>query len=851
MQPPLAQPWRFLYSLAVFVSMISSYDKVSIYAQAAVSVPPSKYQSNISIASFLPYSVGDFYPTIMMEDYIMEMAINQINRDPTILPNTYVNLVRYNMWDPELSADWPIYTSAGSAMITAMDIAKSGVVAVVGEYFSRTAVFTAEVFSQFNNGFRKCFYCQSLRKAITILERQKSGSIGKLAETMFMEAGITILTKVVLTNSMFQNQDYEQAYKDLRDADASPNEVADLSVGFLGFNVPQTYVYTDSPLVHFYETLDNFNNENPLYASADALNYQANYVLNTYDCTNTILYGLHRFLNTTGYSAEILANGSAAHLLLPSLFADTGYPGLASNPVRLDSNGDLKVEKPVIFGTFNYSYVATPIQMVVDDSNAFLRLDASGTVFTETEYQPTFYGGSHIPPPDGPVLKELVIEWRSAYGIILAILSILGMLLCIIFLVLLLFLRTSRVIRFMSPLFTGIYTLGIFIANLSLLFFIGTVTSSSCALRMWIPYLAAPLTFGCSVIKNARVYAIFKLSSRGRIKKGVMRFFKDDFVLFVMGILVIIALILLSLWHSSFNHQDYLVTSDRSTRLHFCSEIPSDTSTATFKIASAMIAYISFLLASTGFLSYLTGSILDEGSFLSFSAMLGAVGFAVTLTTTLSAIPSETSIFIRNIVTWAVANLSLLLLYVPKLIETFADLNESTSGQFIGSLPTASLLGGTISTMVHEPVAVQASAHSPDQVEKGREVSHINLRGAYYKRQLKSLGRWTEWYNGGITVFRNGEKRWIVYDSKKESLSLQLDEDFRMHSIEGKFVYLKLTDFNGRKVRLWMEFNDSNFMNQFMDRLSKFKAGQNVTSLSLEQSSRASETSQGGRVAGS
>ncbi|KAJ3312964.1 hypothetical protein HDU76_002752 [Blyttiomyces sp. JEL0837] len=130
----------------------------------------SKYQTNISIASFLPYSVGDLYPTVVMEDFLMQMAVNEINEDPAILPNTYVNFVRYNNWDPDLSADWPIYTSAGAAMVAAIDTAESGV--------------------------------------------------SKLAETMFTRAGITIITKVALTDNMFENHDYTQQYKNLRDVDA-------------------------------------------------------------------------------------------------------------------------------------------------------------------------------------------------------------------------------------------------------------------------------------------------------------------------------------------------------------------------------------------------------------------------------------------------------------------------------------------------------------------------------------------------------------------------------------------------------------------------------------------------------
>ncbi|KAJ3322010.1 hypothetical protein HDU76_013974 [Blyttiomyces sp. JEL0837] len=261
---------------------------------------------------------------------------------------------------------------------------------------------------------------------------------------------------------------------------------------------------------------------------------------------------------------------------------------------------------------------------------------------------------------------------------------------------------------------------------MSLLFYMGPVNSTSCSLRVWIPFLAAPLTFGCSIIKNARVYTIFYMSRYGKMKKSFARYMKDDILLMALAAIFSITM-------TSFEHEGYRVSSDRSQSFHVCLPTPLyNNEPSVNPIVAVMIAWIALLIATTSLLSFLTQSIFDtisEASFLSISGMLGAIGFAVSLAMVFGIDSSATNVFIRNIVIWFVANMSLMTLYTPKLVEAFAELHEQhDSLANMGALPNASLLSGVKSVIQAEAVMVRsAPGLTNPESEVDTLVTHVNL----------------------------------------------------------------------------------------------------------------------------
>ncbi|KAJ3416753.1 Metabotropic GABA-B receptor subtype 2, isoform C [Chytridiales sp. JEL 0842] len=97
--------------------------------------PDTATKTNITLALFFPYAIDDLdpadpdYPSltrgIMAMDAAARLAIEEINRDSSILPGIQVNFQRYNSWDPEFSYDYDVIDSGGYAAIAALEAAEN------------------------------------------------------------------------------------------------------------------------------------------------------------------------------------------------------------------------------------------------------------------------------------------------------------------------------------------------------------------------------------------------------------------------------------------------------------------------------------------------------------------------------------------------------------------------------------------------------------------------------------------------------------------------------------------------------------------------------------------------------
>ncbi|KAJ3304825.1 hypothetical protein HDU76_005113 [Blyttiomyces sp. JEL0837] len=89
-------------------------------------VVPSKYRTNITIAAFLPFALGDFYTFSSMEVEMAQLAVNETNADPNILPNTFVEMIRVNSYDPDGVFSYEFIDSGGYSSLAAINVAERG-----------------------------------------------------------------------------------------------------------------------------------------------------------------------------------------------------------------------------------------------------------------------------------------------------------------------------------------------------------------------------------------------------------------------------------------------------------------------------------------------------------------------------------------------------------------------------------------------------------------------------------------------------------------------------------------------------------------------------------------------------
>ncbi|KAJ3329114.1 hypothetical protein HDU76_008579 [Blyttiomyces sp. JEL0837] len=184
---------------------------------------------------------------------LKQLAVNETNLDPSILPFTYINIKRFNSWDPENPTVYNYIDSGGAASVSALNAVNNGATVAIGECYSKTTVFSNEIFSYFKIPFcgiqqttfqlsDKTLYpyyfrmlpgvgqVQSLVGMLQYLNVKRvafvvgfdalSRSVSKYFERAVVEAGIQVLTKVTITAWMLQSHDYDLPYRTLKSSDA-------------------------------------------------------------------------------------------------------------------------------------------------------------------------------------------------------------------------------------------------------------------------------------------------------------------------------------------------------------------------------------------------------------------------------------------------------------------------------------------------------------------------------------------------------------------------------------------------------------------------------------------------------
>ncbi|ORY51279.1 hypothetical protein BCR33DRAFT_451511 [Rhizoclosmatium globosum] len=120
-----------------FVSNYCSLQNVAYSSSQLINFTSYEYDQDL----ITPYQLSAyiFYP-----DVIMQMAVDAINANPNILPQTYVNVKRFSdcgTWYPTVEADYSGYSGGYGSAMTAQDVAEQNldVVGVIGNEYSTTA----------------------------------------------------------------------------------------------------------------------------------------------------------------------------------------------------------------------------------------------------------------------------------------------------------------------------------------------------------------------------------------------------------------------------------------------------------------------------------------------------------------------------------------------------------------------------------------------------------------------------------------------------------------------------------------------------------------------------------------
>ncbi|KAI9327039.1 periplasmic binding protein-like I [Obelidium mucronatum] len=160
---PFLEQSRWLFFLfSVYPVWCQTFIDPVIGFYPGQSMIPSKQNSNITIAFLLPYRLILDYTTMSEYDDCMfcswirqmdsgaELAVERINNDSTILPNTMVHVLRVQSWDQGIDPGDTMGGAAAVALELANEYEISG---VVGETSDLSTMLTAGILSQFKIPF--------------------------------------------------------------------------------------------------------------------------------------------------------------------------------------------------------------------------------------------------------------------------------------------------------------------------------------------------------------------------------------------------------------------------------------------------------------------------------------------------------------------------------------------------------------------------------------------------------------------------------------------------------------------------------------------------------------------------
>ncbi|KAJ3192685.1 hypothetical protein HK101_006138 [Irineochytrium annulatum] len=416
-----------------------------------------------------------------------QLAVADVNARHDILPNVTVRTVSLNNWDPNVSDSASTYDAGGYASVKMHEaLVADNIAGVIEGYFSKTAIFTAEVV-----GYHQKPHCDFKGMGKHVLQLLNFWNVRRIAVVQGTDllstgyasdiiqtltaSGVTCTTITISAVQQSSNDDFTDALNKLVTDDLRYIFVsgtlqlvrqfyfAAWNVGglvddghvWISYNPPWVEISditpTTAPILHGFQLINYlsppinsppFQSFNASWARMNALN-PLNYTYagglpgsNTpeaYDCVMVMLTAFDRLIREGGVGVKELGDGSLGARMGFGTFANTGYNGTSWEPVQLNSYETIVLEtatsqnlSPQYFVSLNATNYLN--YNVFGVPYAYGVTDLSATKFISLA-TPTFFGGSSIPPPDRPRLFESFITPTSTFGILTYLLSLLGFLL--------------------------------------------------------------------------------------------------------------------------------------------------------------------------------------------------------------------------------------------------------------------------------------------------------------------------------------------------------------------------------------------------------------------------------------
>ncbi|KAJ3030579.1 UNVERIFIED_CONTAM: hypothetical protein HDU68_008472 [Siphonaria sp. JEL0065] len=506
-------------------------------------IPASKAQSSITVGFIGPYEwlpgltyngslvVGGYDQiniTIMSDldqwglkswwywnQQAMHFAIEMINQDPTILPNTTIKIKRFNNHQYYKKRK---NGSPGKAIAVAQEIVEEheDVIAVFGDFFPNTMSADAEIY-----GYYKIPQCTGTVILTSLWDRFKYGYYFQTyALTGYAESIALLLRKWNVNRiAMIDTHSFSDPYS---------------NCGYVS-RVLEKQGFEILARINTGETLD--------------IDYIIK-ALGRVDARYIMMCG-----SVEGNSKMYFELAHRKQFVGPEYVWFTDNMPFGSTPEDIERWGpDYYKHARGIYQTFG-SNVGTQemddhelkLLKAINDFQApwgpifpvFARTDVQ---LSKIDYvdglRPLFYDGGSIPPPDGPTYTTLLISSDTPQASLLTAFMITGLVISIGFSIIIFINQKKTAIRSGSVTFLSIMTLGSIPAYVANSMYIGVPSSFKCESTLWLQLASFVLMTSAMVFKNLRIILIY--TTKVKLPKYLVQ---DWFWVVVLASLLVVEMV--------------------------------------------------------------------------------------------------------------------------------------------------------------------------------------------------------------------------------------------------------------------------------------------------------------------
>ncbi|KAJ3242659.1 hypothetical protein HDU78_001328 [Chytriomyces hyalinus] len=670
-------------------------------------------------------------------DVAMDLAVKEINANPNILPNVYVNVKRFSDcggWYPTVES-FTGHDVGFPAVETAEDIVvrHPDVIGVIGDQWSSAARTLAEEFThsqipmcacQSNSpifsdkskypyfwrtipsaGFGTHLYqvlkSWNVKRIALIVQDQDNMSVAfaKDIKLAMLQHGIQIVC-LVNFETFFNEEALTDATMELKRTSAryivvsgqspfiaratyklSQRGVTGPDIVWMSYGVPQVFGDPVELLGPDYEaSLSGFisimpmqpSEQNPVFKRlfekfivkaqvedrmsmfdfANVFWLQA-----AYDCAMMMLLGFDALLkNSPEATPQMLASRQLQGHMNYSLFKNLSYYGATLSDMQLTDNGDLQTPYQAFYHT-GKKY----------DSVVFGETDFAGTNFSYyPNSKPVFYGGSSIPPKDGPEIPT-IYEWSANLsnkeGVVLVVLFCTSMILTLLCLYLTMAFSKKRTIRRSSTAFLIPAIFSMALLSASILLHFGQDSLMLCKSRMWLQVMGFSLLM---TLLDSKCYIDYCLCLSGKsMKKNV----RSTLVILQATALAVNAC-LLTLW-TVFGEQRLIQSHSRDYFVFAC-----DAGGYSSRYNIVLLSFNAVLLFSALYFSYLArdaDAASNESTFSGVIALTFSFAAIIMIPVLTTAAPGRPAVMMSASTTWILLVVTLAAIFGPKAIMIAAD----------------------------------------------------------------------------------------------------------------------------------------------------------------------------------